>query len=94
MRQLSTETEKSGAGSLIHIYPSYGGIARNIQNILEVAHIAVVDVQHGLQAFAGIINRAVLKVDRNILLARTSIGIDIDDLTGRVKRAGVKGHGR
>ena len=44
----STETEKTRAGFLIHIYPSYGGIARNIQNILELAHIAVVDVQHGL----------------------------------------------
>ena len=65
----------------------------DIDDVLMAAHVAVVDVQHGLQAFTGIINRAVLKVDRNILLACTIVGIDIDDLTGRIKGTGVKGHG-
>ena len=55
-------------------------ITGDIKDILIVSHIAVVDVQHSLIG-GGIINRAVLKVDRNILLARTSISIDIDDLT-------------
>ena len=91
---LSAKAIQTGTGDAIIRHTGNRIISGDIDDILEAAHIAVVDVQHLLQSETGIHNRAVLKVNRNIILTRTSIGIDIDNLTGRIKGTGVKGHGR
>ena len=89
---LSAETIQTGTGSIVTLHTRNRIISGDIEGILVATHVAVIDIQYLLHTETG--NRAVLKVDRNVILTRTIIGIDIDDLTGRVKGTGVKGHGR
>ena len=90
--RLATKAKQSRAGNFIRGHAGDRIVSGNIDNILIAAHIAVVDVQHRLQAETVIHNRAAHEIDNDIILTRTIIGIDIDDLTGRVKGAVVKGH--
>ena len=88
----STIAKQSRASIVIYVHAGNLVISGNIENILVAAHVAIVDVQHRLQAGSSIVDSAILKVDRDILLSSAIVRIDIDNLTGRIKCASVEGH--
>lgn len=73
-----------------------GRAVGDVEDVLVVPHIRVVDVQSLLVGIPAAfrVERAIIHVNGNVLLAGTVIGVDVDDLTGCVEGAVVERHGR
>ena len=93
-----SKAKQTGAGNFVRGNAGNLIISGDVDDVLVIPHIAVVDIQHLLctenRAKDGflIIDSAIFKVDSNILLARTVICVDVDDLAGRIEGAILKGH--
>ena len=89
----STKAEQTGASSAVHGNAGNLILSGDVDVVLETTHVKVIDIQHLLctenRAKDGflIIDSAIFKVDSNILLARTVICVDVDDLAGRIEGA-------
>ncbi len=86
------KAEQTGAGDLVRSYAGYLSILRNIiidlvvagdvDDVPAIPHVLVVDFQDRFLPLAGVVNRTILKVDGDVVLACTIVRVDIDDLAG------------
>ena len=86
------EAKQAGTGGSICVHARNTIIPCDVQDIVIVAHIAVIDVQHRFQTFPGIGDRAILKVDGNILFPGAEICIDVNNFSRCLEFAVIKGH--
>lgn len=89
--RLATKAKELRAGG--PVARSHDGIiASNVEDELVVPHKRVVDIQRLLVFVAIRVERAIIHVNGDVL--RAGFSVDVDDLTGCVKGAGVKRHDR
>ena len=88
----TAKAEQARAGYIIYINSIHDILAGDIEDILEITHIAVINIQHRLQAIAGVIDRAGVIVNSNIVFTCAIVSVDIYNFTAGVKGAVIKAH--
>ena len=88
------EAKQAGTGEIICAHAGNTIIPCDVQDILIVAHIAVIDVQHRFQTVPGIGDRAIPKVDGNIIFPGAEICIDVNNFSRCPEFAVIKRHRR
>ena len=97
--RIVTKAKELRAGGIVAL--RRGRAASDVEDVLEVPHVAVIDAQcllvesvQPIERFR--IERAVFHVDGNVMAARTEIGVDLDHPAADlgVKRAAIERHDR
>ena len=91
--RIAAKAKELRAGSVV-ARSRDGIIASKVESVLKVTHIRVVDVQRLPFKERIRVERAIIHVDGDMMLARAEIGKDIDYFATGIKGAGVKRHGR
>ena len=89
---LAAKAKELRAGGVVTVRS--GGAVGDVEDVLVRLHVRVVDVHRLLvEPARGRVERAVLHVDDNIVLACAVIGVDVDNLAAGVEGAAIKRHG-
>ena len=92
--RLAAKAKELRAGGLVAL--CRGRAICDVEDVLEVPHVGVIDVQRLLidapERFR--VELAVVHVDGNVMAARTVIGEDVDRLAGAIEGAAIERHGR
>ena len=93
--RLAAKAKELRAGGVVALCRNLIG-AGNVEDVLVVPHVRIVDIKRLLIETQERlrVERAVVHVNGNVMLARAVIGEDIDDFATGIKGAAVKRHGR